>query len=163
MEEAKEKIQPSGALPSIEHFTINPAKIVDIIGKAGSTIREIIEKFEVAIDLDRDRGGVKVTGQDAGQVTAAKAHIEAIAGAPERKQMQYTLGETYHGTVKKIVDFGLFVEMPDGFDALLHISKVAKGRINDLHDRYTEGDAVDVVVLEQKGRKVELATLEYIA
>jgi polyribonucleotide nucleotidyltransferase len=163
MEEAKEKIQPSGALPSIEHFTINPAKIVDIIGKAGSTIREIIEKFEVAIDLDRDRGGVKVTGQDAGQVTAAKAHIEAIAGAPERKQMQYTLGETYHGTVKKIVDFGLFVEMPDGFDALLHISKVAKGRINDLHDRYSEGDAIDVVDLEQKGRKVELATLEYIA
>jgi polyribonucleotide nucleotidyltransferase len=163
MEEAREAIQPSGALPSIEHFTINPARIVDIIGKAGSTIREIIEKFEVAIDLDRDRGGVKVTGHDATKVTAAKAHIEAIAGAPERKQMQYKLGETYHGTVKKIVDFGLFVEMPDGYDALLHISKVAKGRINDLHDRYSEGDPIDVVVLEQKGRKVELATLEYVA
>ena len=162
MEEARKEIKPSGALPSIEHFTINPAKIVDIIGKAGSTIREIIEKFEVAIDLDRDVGGVKVTGHDADQVTAAKAHIETIAGAPERKQMQYAIGETYHGTVKKIVDFGLFVEMPDGFDALLHISKVAKGRVNDLQDRYSEGDAIDVVVLEQKGRKVELATLEYV-
>jgi polyribonucleotide nucleotidyltransferase len=162
MEEARKEIKPSGALPSIEHFTINPAKIVDIIGKAGSTIREIIEKFEVAIDLDRDVGGVKVTGHDADQVTAAKAHIETIAGAPERKQMQYAIGETYHGTVKKIVDFGLFVEMPDGFDALLHISKVAKGRVNDLPDRYSEGDAIDVVVLEQKGRKVELATLEYV-
>jgi polyribonucleotide nucleotidyltransferase len=163
MEEARKAIQPSGALPAIEHFTINPARIVDIIGKAGSTIREIIEKFEVAIDLDRDRGGVKVTGHDSEKVTAAKAHIEAIAGAPERKQMQYTIGQTYHGTVKKIVDFGLFVEMPDGFDALLHISKVAKGRINNLHERYAEGDAIDVVVLEQRGRKVELATLEYVA
>ena len=162
MEKAQEDIQPSGALPSIENFTINPAKIVDIIGKAGSTIREIIEKFEVAIDLDRDQGGVKVSGHDAAKVAAAKAHIETIAGAPERKQMQYKVGETYHGTVKKIVDFGLFVEMPDGFDALLHISKVAKGRINDLRDRYHEGDAIDVVVLEQKGRKVELATLEYV-
>ncbi len=163
MEEARQAIEPSGALPSVEHFTINPSKIVDIIGKAGSTIREIIEKFEVAIDLDRDRGGVKVSGHDADKVRAAKAHIETIAGAPERRQMQYAIGETYHGTVKKIVDFGLFVEMPDGFDALLHISKVAKGRINDLHDRYREGDPIDVVVLEQKGRKVELATLEYVA
>ncbi len=162
MEEAKGAIRPSGALPAVEHFTINPAKIVDIIGKAGSTIRDIIEKFEVAIDLDRDQGGVKVTGHDAEKVSAAKAHIEKIAGAPERKQMAYQVGMTYHGTVKKIVDFGLFVEMPDGYDALLHISKVAKGRVNDLHDRYHEGDPIDVVVLEQKGRKVELATLEYV-
>ncbi len=162
MEEAKSAIQPSGALPSVEHFMINPAKIVDIIGKAGSTIREIIDKFEVAIDLDRDQGGVKVTGHDAAKVSAARAHIEKIAGAPERKQMQYEVDKTYHGTVKKIVDFGLFVEMPDGYDALLHISKVAKGRVNDLHERYGEGDPIDVVVLEQKGRKVELATLEYV-
>jgi len=163
MEEAKAQIQPSGALPAIEHFTINPAKIVDIIGKAGSTIREIIEKFEVAIDLDRDKGGVKVTGHDADKVTAAKTHIENIAGAPVRKQMEYEQGITYHGIVKKIVDFGLFVEMPDGFDALLHISKVAKGRINNLQELYKEGDPIDVVVLEQKGNKVGLATLEYIA
>ncbi len=162
MEQARAEIRPSGALPSIEHFTINPSKIVDVIGKAGSTIREIIEKFEVAIDLDRDQGGVKVTGHDAAKVSAAKAHIEKIAGAPERKQMQYEVGKTYHGSVKKIVDFGLFVEMPDGYDALLHISKVAKGRVNDLHERYREGDPIDVVVLEQKGRKVELATLEYV-
>jgi polyribonucleotide nucleotidyltransferase len=162
MEKARAEIKPSGALPSVEHFSINPAKIVDIIGKAGSTIREIIEKFEVAIDLDRDEGNVKVTGHDAEKVTAAKKHIESIAGAPERKQMEYEIGKTYSGTVKKIVDFGLFVEMPDGYDALLHISKVAKGRVNDLHDRYSEGDDIEVVVLEQKGRKVELGTLEYV-
>jgi len=162
MEQARDEIKPSGALPSVEDFTIHPSKIVDIIGKAGSTIREIIDRFEVAIDLDRDRGGVKVTGHDADKVRAARAHIESIADAPERKQTQYTVGQTYHGKIKKIVDFGLFVEMPDGYDALLHISKVAKGRINDLRERYREGDPIDVVVLEQRGRKVELATLEYV-
>jgi len=75
--------------------------------------------------------------------------------------MQYTVGDTYQGTVKKIVDFGMFVEMPDGFDALLHISKVRKERVNNLHELYSEGDEIAVVVLEQKGKKVELATEEY--
>ena len=161
MERAAEQITPSGALPSVAFFHIDPSKIVDIIGKAGSTIREIIEKFGVTIDLDRDAGGVKVAGDDKNQVEAAKAHITTIASTPTKKQMQYTIGETYDGKVKKIVDFGLFIEMPDGFDALLHISKVRKERVNNLHDLYSEGDDVAVIVLEQKGKKVELATEEY--
>jgi len=161
MEKAAAEITPSGALPSVEFFHIDPSKIVDIIGKAGATIRDIIEKFGVTIDLDRDAGGVKVAGNDEEKVAAAKAHITTIASAPVKKQMQYTIGETYHGKVKKIVDFGMFIEMPDGFDALLHISKVRKERVNTLHDLYSEGDAIDVIVLEQKGKKVELATEEY--
>ncbi len=161
MEEAAEEITPSGALPSVEFFHIDPSKIVDIIGKAGATIREIIEKFGVTIDLDRDAGGVKVAGSDKEKVAAAREHITSIASAPVKKQMQYTIGETYQGTIKKIVDFGMFVEMPDGFDALLHISKVRKERVNDLHSLYSEGDEIAVVVLEQKGKKVELATEEY--
>ncbi len=161
MEEAAEEITPSGALPSVEFFHIDPSKIVDIIGKAGATIREIIEKFGVTIDLDRDAGGVKVAGSDKEKVAAAKEHITSIASAPVKKQMQYTIGETYQGKVKKIVDFGMFVEMPDGFDALLHISKVRKERVNTLQELYNEGDEIAVVVLEQKGKKVELATEEY--
>ena len=77
--------------------------------------------------------------------------------------MEYKVGESYDGKVKKIVDFGLFVEMPDGFDALLHISKVAKERVNNLSERYSEGDAITVIVMEQKGKKVELATPEFLA
>ncbi len=161
MEDAAEKIKPSGALPNVEFFHIDPSKIVDIIGKAGSTIREIIEKFDVTIDLDRDAGGVKVAGEDKEKVDAAKEHITSIASAPVKRQMQYTIGETYHGKVKKIVDFGIFVEMPDGFDALLHISKVRQERVNNLHELYNEGDEIAVIVLEQKGKKVELATEEY--
>jgi polyribonucleotide nucleotidyltransferase len=162
MEEAEKNIVRSEALPSTEHFTINPSKIGDIIGKAGATIRDIIEKFEVSIDLDRDVGGVKVSGEDKEKVAAAKEHIKKIADAPVRKQMTYETGKTYTGKVKRIVDFGVFVEMPDGFDALLHISKVAKERVNDLEERYREGDEIEVVVIEQKGKKVELTTPEYL-
>ena len=163
MEEAEKNIVESGALPSTEHFMVNPSKIGDIIGKAGATIRDIIEKFEVSIDIDRDEGGVKLSGEDKEKVAAAKAHIQKIADAPVRKQMSYEVGKSYQGKVKKIVDFGLFVEMPDGFDALLHISKVAKERVNNLSERYNEGDEITVVVMEQKGKKVELATPEYLA
>ena len=163
MEEAAKNIKSSEALPSTESFTVHPSKIVDIIGKAGATIREIIEKFEVSIDLDRDAGAVKLSGGDKEKVAAAKAHIENIASSPVKKQMEYKIGEEYEGKIKRIVDFGLFVEMPDGFDALLHISKIAKERVNNLSERYKEGDTIRVVVLEQKGKKVELATLEFLA
>lgn len=163
MEDAQKEIKTSEALPSIENFNVHPSKIVDIIGKAGATIREIIEKFEVSIDLDRDAGGVKISGADSEKVAAAKEHIESIASTPVKKQMEYTVGQSYEGKVKRIVDFGLFVEMPDGFDALLHISKVAKERVNNLNERYKEGDSITVVVMEQKGKKVELATPEFLA
>ncbi len=163
MEEAAQSIETSDALPSTEHFSVHPSKIVDIIGKAGATIREIIERFEVSIDLDRDAGGVKLSGGDKNKVAEAKAHIESIASSPVKKQMEYKVGESYEGKVKRIVDFGLFVEMPDGFDALLHISKVAKERVNNLPERYSEGDAITVVVMEQKGKKVELATPDFLA
>jgi polyribonucleotide nucleotidyltransferase len=163
MEEAAKTIQTSQALPSTEHFTVHPSKIVDIIGKAGATIRDIIERFEVSVDLDRDVGGVKLSGGDKTKVAEAKAHIENIAATPVKQQMVYKVGESYEGKVKRIVDFGLFVEMPDGFDALLHISKVAKERVNNLQERYSEGDEITVVVMEQKGKKVELATPEFLA
>jgi len=163
MEEAEKSMTASQALPSTEFFSVHPGKIADIIGKAGATIRDIIEKFEVSIDLDRDKGGVKLSGHDKEKVAAAKEHIEKIASAPVKKQMSYEVGKSYQGKVKRIVDFGVFVEMPDGFDALLHISKVAKERVNDLNERYHEGDDITVVVMEQKGKKVELATPEYLA
>ncbi|HHO42576.1 MAG TPA: polyribonucleotide nucleotidyltransferase [Epsilonproteobacteria bacterium] len=163
MNQAATEIVPSGALPISETFTIHPGKIVDIIGKAGSTIRDIIERFEVSVDLDREKGGVKLVGDDKLKLQEAKAHIQSIAGGPIREQMQYEIAKPYKGKIKKIVDFGLFVEMPDGFDALLHISKISKGRIDNLASLYKEGDSIEVVVLEQTGKKVELATMEFIA
>jgi len=163
MKQAESNIQQSQALPKTEHFKINPSKIGDIIGKAGATIRDIIEKFEVTIDIDRNDGGVKVSGHHEDKVKAAKEHIQTIANTPVKEQMIYELGKEYQGKIKKIVDFGMFIEMPDGYDALLHISKVSKSRIDNLYDLYHEGDSIIVVVMEQKGKKVELATPEYLA
>ncbi|ADV45730.1 polyribonucleotide nucleotidyltransferase [Nitratifractor salsuginis DSM 16511] len=112
MEEAQKSIVPSAALPVAEHFHIDPSKIVHVIGKAGSTIREIIEKFEVKIDMDREKGKVKVTGADREKVKAAREHIEGIASREEPKVPKYEVGATYQGTVKRIADYGLFVELP---------------------------------------------------
>jgi polyribonucleotide nucleotidyltransferase len=163
MQEACKHIKPSSALPKSEHFLVPIGKIGDIIGKAGSTIREIIEKFEVSIDIDRDRGGVKISGHDIDKLSGAKEYIQKIVTTPQKEPMVYELGATYKGKVKKITDFGVFVEMPDGFDALLHISKVDKGRVENLSAIYKVDDIIEIVVLEQSGKKIELATPSYIA
>ncbi len=157
MEKAREGIVPSGALPVSEHFHIDPSKIVHVIGKAGSTIREIIEKFEVKIDLDREKGGVKVTGAEREKVLGAREHIEKIARREEPTVPRYEVGAVYEGIVKRPVDFGIFVELPGGHDALLHISKMAGKRVAD----FQVGEPLEVKVLDQKGRKVELALPEY--
>jgi soluble P-type ATPase len=79
MQEAEKNIVINEkVLPTTVSFSIDASKIVDIIGQAGKTIREIIEKFEVAIDLDRDKGGVKVQGKDQEKVEGAVEHIKNI-------------------------------------------------------------------------------------
>jgi polyribonucleotide nucleotidyltransferase len=162
METALADMEPSSALPSSVTFDVDGSHVPAIIGKGGGTIREIIEKYSVSIDIDRDTNAVKITGSSKEDVEGAKAFIDNITSAPVKKQMVYEVNKQYAGKVKKIVEFGMFIEMPDGFDALLHISKVAKERVNNLEERYTVGDAIDIIVMEQKGKKVELCTPAYI-
>jgi polyribonucleotide nucleotidyltransferase len=162
MEEAVKNISPSTALPSFVQFEVDSSFIPAIIGKAGAVIREIIETYDVSIDIDRDTNSVKITGSSKEGVAGAKGFIDGIISTPTKKQMVYEVNKQYSGKIKKIVEFGLFIEMPDGFDALLHISKVAKERVNNLADRYTVGDDIDIIVLEQKGKKVELCTPAYL-
>ena len=162
MEDALLTMEPSSALPSSIEFVVDGSHVPAIIGKGGGTIREIIEKYGVSIDIDRDTNAVKITGDSKEDVEGAKAFIDNITSAPIKKQMLYEINKQYGGKVKKIVEFGLFIEMPDGFDALLHISKVAKERVNNLTERYTVGDSIDIIVLEQKGKKVELCTPAYL-
>ena len=162
MEKALEEMPPSAALPSTTTFDIDASHIPAIIGKGGGTIREIIEEFSVSIDIDRDNNRVTITGSSKEDVAGAKDFIDNITSAPVKKQMVYEVNKQYAGKIKKIVEFGMFIEMPDGFDALLHISKVAKERVNNLEERYNVGDDIDIIVLEQKGKKVELCTPAYI-
>lgn len=164
MEEAKSKIVlNTESLPSSQVFAIHPSKIVEVIGQAGKTIKEIIEKFEVAIDLNRDNGEVKVSGGNKQKVDAAKEHIINIANAKENKPNIYELyqvGDIYTGKVKKVVEFGAFVELPHNYDGLLHISKVTNNRNERISDYLKEGDEVRVEVLSLNKNKVELGLVE---
>ncbi|QFR49867.1 polyribonucleotide nucleotidyltransferase [Sulfurimonas lithotrophica] len=157
MLEAESKIEfNDGVLPSTDFFHIDPSFIGDIIGQAGKNIREIIEKFEVAIDIDKKEGKVKVTGKNKSGVKAAREHIEGITSKPKVQKIKYEVGDKYPGVVKKIVDFGAFVELPDGTDGLLHISKISKDRVEKVSDVLKEGDEVTVEILEFKGNKISL-------
>jgi len=157
MLEAEKKIEYNdGVLPSTEFFHIDPGFIGEIIGQAGKTIREIIEKFEVAIDIDKKDGKVKITGKNKEGVQGAKEHIHKIVNAPKKEKIKYEVGGKYEGTVKRIVDFGAFVELPDGTDGLLHISKISKERVENVSDVLHEGQKVTVEILEFKGNKISL-------
>lgn len=157
MLEAEKEIEfNDGVLPSTDFFHIDPSFIGDIIGQAGKTIREIIEKFEVAIDIDKKDGKVKITGKNKSGIKGAKEHIHGIVNKPKVKKINYVVGEKYEGVVKRIVDFGAFVELPDGTDGLIHISKLSDQRVNKVTDVVNEGDKVTVEILEFKGNKISL-------
>jgi len=164
MEKASSEISINESiLPSTEIFHIDTTKIVDIIGQAGKTIREIIERFEVAIDLDREKGRVKVVGKDKSKVNGAKEHILTIA-KPKGPAKVFELiepGTIVNGKVKKIVDFGAFVELPNGQEGLMHISKVSDKRINNVRDFLSEGDELEVKVMASAQNKVELANAKF--
>jgi len=157
MEDSAQEIEfNDGVLPSTDLFHIDPSYIGDVIGQAGKTIREIIEKFEVAIDIDKKDGKVKVTGKNKSGVEGAKEHIQNIVSTPKVEKIDYQVGESYEGKVKKIVDFGAFIELPDGTDGLLHISKISDERVEKVSDVLSEGEAIKVVILEFKGNKISL-------
>lgn len=165
MQKADENIVVNEAIiPKLEIFTVDTGKIVDIIGQGGKTIREIIETYGVTIDLDRDKGEVKIAGENKKQVELAKEHIIKITQKESRgnfkrggkrepkKEVKFEIGEEFEGQVKNVVDFGAFVHLKDGVDGLLHISKIK----NPLK----EGDVVKVKVNEQKKGKISLDLAE---
>ncbi len=167
MEDAAVEIVPSEALPLIEQFAIDPSKIMVVIGKAGSTIKEIIEKFSVSIDLDRDSGNVKVSGENKQNVLDACEHIKSISNnASSRRDTKkhidfeklYQVDEVLSGKVVRIADFGAFVELPKGGEGLLHISKLSKQRVNKVEDVLSVNDTVEIKVLKVKKDRIELAS-----
>ena len=167
MNEAANEIVPSEALPLVEQFAIDPSKIMVIIGKAGATIKEIIEKFTVSIDLDRDSGTVKVSGENKQNVLDACEHIKTISNnAPSRKETPknvdfeklYQVDEVVTGKVERLVDFGAFILLPKGGEGLLHISKISKERVNNISDVLSVGQDIEVKVLKVKKDRIELSS-----
>lgn len=139
--------------PRIHAMKINPDKIRDVIGPGGKVIRSIIEETGVKIDVEDD-GTVLVASSDGDAMRRAVELIEGIVAEPE-------IGKIYDGLVRKIVDFGAFVEIMPGTDGLLHISQIEQGRVNQVTDVLQEGDTVPVKVLEvDKQGKIRLSRIE---
>jgi polyribonucleotide nucleotidyltransferase len=126
--------------PRIITFKIDPAKIREVIGKGGATIRSITEQTGASVDLTDD-GIVKIASVDKAAGEEAKRIIEEITAEVE-------VGKTYEGKVVRLMDFGAFVTILPGKDGLVHISQISDERVEKVSDKLSEGDTVKVKVLE---------------
>ena len=125
--------------PKIEQITIDPSKIGDVVGQKGKTINEIIDRTGVKIDITDD-GAVSVCGTDKEMIAKAIDMIKIIT-------TDFEQGQILEGTVVSIKEFGAFIEFAPGKEGMVHISKIAKERINRVEDLLTLGDKVKVVCL----------------
>ena len=125
--------------PKIISLQIDPEKIGDVVGQRGKTINEIIARTGVKIDITDD-GMVSVCGTDAAMMDKAVEYIKTIV-------TDYQEGQIFKGIVVSIKEFGAFVECAPGKEGMVHISKIAKERINHVEDVLTLGDKVTVVCL----------------
>ena len=157
MEEAKSQIVLNESiLPKTEEFSVPTHKIVEIIGAGGKTIKEIIERFEVSIDLDKEKGGVKVFGSNGEAVNEAKAYILALIA----DKNHYEVGEVFDGIIKRVVDFGVFVSLPKGGDGLLHVSKFAQNKSQKPSEFFQEGQQIRCKILGLNKGKIDLDLLK---
>lgn len=125
--------------PKIVQIQIDPQKIGDVVGQRGKTINEIIERTGVKIDIN-DEGAVSVCGTDPESMNKAIDMVKTIVTDFEK-------GQIFTGTVVSIKEFGAFIEFAPGKEGMVHISKIAKERINRVEDVLTLGDKVTVVCL----------------
>ena len=143
----------SGHAPRIITLRVRPEKIREIIGPGGKVIRGIIEATGVKMDVEDD-GTVTIASIDAAASQKAVEMVQRIAAEAE-------IGKIYKGTVRKIVEFGAFVEILPGTDGLVHISQLAPERVRKVSDVLKEGDEVMVKVLEiDKQGKIRLSRKE---
>ncbi len=139
--------------PRITTLKVKQDKIREIIGPGGKVIRGIVEQTGVKIDV-KDDGTVTIASSDD---SAAKKAIEIIQGITAEAE----IGKIYKGTVRRIMDFGAFVEILPGTDGLVHISQLAPERVNRVTDILNEGDEVMVKVLDvDRQGKIKLSRKE---
>ncbi|UCE63966.1 MAG: polyribonucleotide nucleotidyltransferase [Nitrospirota bacterium] len=142
--------------PRIFNFQIKPDKIRDIIGPGGKIIRGIIAECGVKINVD-DSGMVTIASSDESSAEKAREMIDRLVEEVEP-------GKIYLGTVRKIVDFGAFVEILPNVDGLVHISQLAPHRVKSVADEISEGEQVLVKVLEiDRQGKIRLSRKDAMA
>jgi polyribonucleotide nucleotidyltransferase len=145
--EPREDIAPYA--PRIIQIKINPDKIREVIGPGGKIIRALVEETGAKIDVEDD-GTISIASADG---AAAQAAIDRIRGITAEAE----IGQTYLGTVSRIVDFGAFVEIFPGTDGLLHISEIADRRVKDVRDELKEGQQIMVKCIGKEGNKIKLS------
>ena len=136
---AEPRAQVGEYAPKIIQMQIDPQKIGDVVGQRGKTINAIIEQTGVKIDITDD-GAVSICGTDQAMMDKAKSLIEIIV-------TEFEEGQVFTGKVVSIKEFGAFLEFAPGKEGMVHISKIAKNRINRVEDVLTLGDVVKVVCL----------------
>jgi len=146
---AEPRTEISPHAPRIIKIKINPDRIRDVIGPGGKVIRALVEETGAKIDVEDD-GTVSIATADGAAAEAAVARIRGITAEAE-------VGQTYVGTVNRIVDFGAFVEIFPGTDGLLHISEIADRRIRDVRDELKEGQQIMVKCIGKDGNKIKLS------
>ena len=145
--QSNEELSPYA--PRLLTISIDPGKIRDVIGKGGATIRALTEETGTGIDID-DSGVVTISAVNQEAALQAKMRIENLTAEVEA-------GQTYEGTVRKLVDFGAFVNILPGKDGLVHISQIADERVENINDYLNEGDQVRVKVLDvERGGRIRL-------
>ena len=147
----REKISPFA--PRIEKIKINPEKIGAIIGKGGEMINKITAETGAEIDI-KDDGLITVASSDAASIGKALQWIKSLTEEPE-------VGKIYEGTVVNIKDFGAFVNILPGIDGMVHISKLANGRVEKVTDVVKEGQKVQVKItgIDERG-KINLSMID---
>ncbi|MFP6626658.1 MAG: polyribonucleotide nucleotidyltransferase [Deltaproteobacteria bacterium] len=139
--------------PRIETIHIPVDKIRDVIGAGGKVIRGIVEQTGAKIDV-QDDGTIFVASSDAASLAKALDIIQGLTASPE-------VGRIYEGKVRKIMDFGAFVEILPGTDGLVHISQLAEDRVENVRDVLKEGEQIPVKVLEvDRQGKIRLSLKE---
>jgi len=165
MEDASKDIMSSKALPKIEEFSIDSSKMMVVIGKGGATIKEIIDKYSVNIDLDRDNGIVKVSGDNEQKISDACEFIKNLVNNSSSSRIQaknidfeklYNVDEVVFGKVERVVDFGAFILLSKGGEGLLHISKMSDKRVEKASDILSIGQEIEVKVLKVQKDRIEL-------
>ena len=135
--------------PRIIQIKINPDKIRDVIGPGGKVIRSLVEETGAKIDVSDD-GTISIATASGEAADAAVNRIRGLTAEAE-------VGQTYLGTVSRIVDFGAFVEIFPGTDGLLHISEIADRRVKDVRDELKEGQQILVKCIGKEGNKIKLS------
>ncbi|GAA7070049.1 polyribonucleotide nucleotidyltransferase [Helicobacter pylori] len=151
MHEAKEKIVINFShLPATEIFNVAPDKIVEIIGQGGRVIREIVEKFEVKIDLNKPSGEVKIMGNKE-RILKTKEFILNYLHSLDQELEQYAIDEVLEAQVKRIVDFGAFLSLPKGGEGLLRKQNMDRCQVV-----LKEGDSIKCRVISFNKGKIAL-------